>query len=84
MMKGSHLEGVISFDEPQKTERFLLMYTRADAVGQRDRANVTVTGVGSPTAAVQGAVAGAIASLLMRVERSTEGSVEVETRPTKK
>ena len=75
---------MISFDEPQKTERFLLMYTRPDAVGQRGRADVTVTGVGSTTAAVQGAVAGAIASMLMHVERSTEGSVEVETRPTKK
>jgi hypothetical protein len=84
LMKGSHLAAVIAFDEPQRTERFLLMYTRADSLGQQGRVNVTVIGEPSVRGAIEGAAASAIASLLMRVERSTHGSIEVETRPKRR
>jgi len=84
-MKGQYLEAVITFDDAQRIDRYFLLYTRGDALGERHRADVTVTDISNtPRSAAEGAAAGVIASLLMRVERSAEGSVEVETRPTKK
>jgi hypothetical protein len=77
MTKGARLEAAIPFNEPQKTERFVLLYTRTGAAGERmDKLTPVVLGAGAA-----GAVVG---SLLTHTERSTEGSIEVEASPAKK
>jgi hypothetical protein len=75
--KGSRVEATILFEEPQKTERFVLVYTRADTTGERiDKLTPVVVGGGAA-----GAVLG---SLLTHTKRSTEGVIEAETKPAKK
>jgi hypothetical protein len=79
-MRGSHLQAVVPFDESHQGDRYLLVYTRADALGQRERVNVTSVGATTASGAVTGLAASVLASLLMRVERKPEGSVDLETR----
>jgi hypothetical protein len=80
LMRGSHLQAVVPFDESHQGDRYLLVYTRADALGQRERVNVTSVGATTASGAVTGLAASVLASLLMRVERKPEGSVDLETR----
>jgi len=77
--KGTQLETIIPIGEPQKAERFVLLYTRGNALG-KNAGRVSVTSSG----AISGAAGAVLASALIRTERSTEGHIEVETKPAKK
>ena len=83
--KGTQLETIIAIGESQKAERFLLLYTRGNALGKNaGRVSVTSVPGGTASGTISGAVGAAIASALIRTERSTEGRIEVETKPEKK
>ena len=82
---GTQLEAIIPFGEPQEAERFVLLYTRGFAVGQNaGRVSVTSIPNGTVSGAITGAAGAALASALIRTERSTEGHIEVQTKPAKK
>ena len=75
--KGSRVEATIPFEEPQKMERFVLVYTRGDTTGEHiDKL--------TPVAVGGGAAGGVLGSLLTHTKRSTEGVIEAETKPAKK
>ena len=83
--KGTQLETVIPIGEPQKAERFVLLYTRGNALGKNaGRVSVRSVQDGTASGAIRGAAGAALASALIRTERSTEGHIEVETKPAKK
>jgi hypothetical protein len=70
-MKGYRLAAEIQVDGEYRDDRFLLLYTTADAVGTR-------------YGTVSGVVAGAsvVATIRVPVERAPEGTVEFEVRHT--
>jgi hypothetical protein len=77
--KSRRLEATVPFTDLQKTERFLLVYTQATAVGQRiDRERRYGAILSSSDASA------AVGDMLVHAERSADGTIEVETKPTKK
>lgn len=77
---GPRLELVIPLTDPASSERFLLVYTDARAVGQQVEREFQLPPAGTSTSAAVGA---AIGNALVRRERSAEGALEVEIKPTK-
>ena len=74
-------------DYPREMDRYVLVYTRGDTLGQRRNANVIVVPTGETTAggAIRGtAIGGAVASMLLKTERSAQRLVKVAKAPVKK
>jgi hypothetical protein len=67
----SDISKEFQFDDSKKRTRYVLMFTRADMVGGR-------------VAPAQGAIDTGVSKLMrVKVERSFEGNVQVETKPQK-
>jgi maltose operon substrate-binding protein precursor MalM len=72
MTKGYHLEANIQVNDHNKEDRFLLLYTNDEAVGERQG-----------TATATSASATFVAMIDLPVRRASEGIVEFETKPNK-
>jgi TonB family protein len=69
LTKGSRLEATIPFEDEQRTETLLLLYVNTRTAGNRIPIEWRGTDFVTP--------------LLVRAERSAEGTIEIETNPTK-
>jgi hypothetical protein len=70
-MKAYNVEATIVIGDERKADRFLLLYTRGDAAGERQGRVTTLMG-------------GAAAAIIpLNVKRALNGTLELETRPTR-
>lgn len=75
--KSNTLVATISFDDQQKGDRYLLLFTRGALVGERmDKVH--------PQTNTAGAVPALISFKLVKAQRAANGSIQVEAKPTKR